>query len=179
MASLNLSYSISPIIFILYISYIPQPLDAQLNLSYLADDIAIWGQAPGFRSINLRLQKYLNKVLPWCDRWRIKLNPGKSHLINFSQRKVIKDTLVSIYRRPLKVNESPKFLFVHVDNHIKTMKLHVEHTEWHPLRITWLNSIKTALLIPLYKIFTRPYMDYSYTALTAFNKTLRQKLHVI
>ena len=109
---------LSPILFILYVNDIPQPLDAQVNLSQFADDIAIWAQAPGICSINLRLQKYLNQILTWCDRWRIKLNPGKTHLINFSQRKVIKDTLITMYGHPLKVTESVKFLGVHIDNHL-------------------------------------------------------------
>ena len=47
------------------------------------------------------------------------------------------------------------------------------------MRITKLNSINATLLICLYKIFTRPYMDYACTALTALNKTQRQKLEVI
>ena len=100
---------LSPILFILYVNDIPQPLDAQVNLSQFADDIAIWAQAPGIRSINLRLQKYLNQILTWCDRWRIKLNPGKTHLINFSQRKVMNDTSVTMYGQPLKVIDSEVF----------------------------------------------------------------------
>ena len=63
------------------------------------------------------------------------------------------------------------------------MKQHIEHTERASLisrmRITRLNSISAALLIRLYKIFTRPYMDYACTALTALNKIQRQKLEVI
>ena len=47
------------------------------------------------------------------------------------------------------------------------------------MRITKLNSINATLLICLYKIFTRPYMDYACTALTALNKIQRQKLEVI
>ena len=47
------------------------------------------------------------------------------------------------------------------------------------MRITRLNSINAALLIRLYKIFTRPYMDYACTALSVLNKTQRQKLEVI
>ena len=88
---------LSPILFILHVRDIPQPFDAQVNLSQFADDVAIWAQAPGIRSINLRLQKYLNEILTWYDRRRIKLNPGKTHIINFSQRKVIKDTSITIY----------------------------------------------------------------------------------
>ena len=96
---------LSPILFILYVSDIPHSLDAQVNLSQFADDIAIWDQAPEIRSINLRLQKYVNQILTWCDRWKIKLNPGKTHLINFSQRKVTKDTSITMYGHPLKVSD--------------------------------------------------------------------------
>ena len=62
---------LSPILFILYVSDITQPNDAQVNLSKFPDDIAIWAQAPGICSINLRLQKTLNRILICCDRWRI------------------------------------------------------------------------------------------------------------
>ena len=44
---------LSPILFILYVSDIPQALDVQVNLSQFPDDIAIWAQAPVIRSINL------------------------------------------------------------------------------------------------------------------------------
>ena len=174
--------ALSPILFNIYVSDIPQPVDAQVNLSQFAYDIAIWAQAPAIRSINLRLQKYLNQILTWCDRRRIKLNPGKSYLINFSQRKVIKKTLISMYGQPLKVTDSVKFLGVHIDSHL-SMELHAEHIERTSLlcrtRITRLNSINATLLICLYKIFTRTYMDYACTALTALNKTQRQKLEGI
>ena len=96
----------SLILFILYISDIPQPLEAQVNLSQLADDRAIWAQAPGILSINLRLQKYLNQILTWCDRWSIKFNPGKIHLLDFSQRKVINDMSIAMYGQPIKVTDS-------------------------------------------------------------------------
>ena len=52
-----------------------------------------------------------------CDKWRIKLNLGKTHLNNFSQRKVIKDTSIKMYGHTLKVTESVKLLGVHIDNH--------------------------------------------------------------
>ena len=149
-----------------------------MNVSQFADDIGIWAQAPGIRSINLRLQKHLNQFLTWCDRWRIKLNPGKTYLINFSQRKVIKDTSITMYGHPLKVTDSVKFLGVHIDNHL-SMTQHIEHMERSSLmskmRITGLNSVNATLLICLYKFFTRPYMDYACTAPTALSKSQRQK----
>ena len=71
---------------------------------------------------------------------------------------------------------------VHTDNHI-SMKYHIEHIESPSLinrmRIARLNSVNVTLLIRLYKIFTRPYMNYACTALTTLSKTQRHKLEVI
>ena len=47
------------------------------------------------------------------------------------------------------------------------------------MRITRLYSINATLLIRLYKICTKPYMDYTCTALTALCKKQSQKLEVI
>ena len=87
-----------------------------------------------------------------------------------------------MYGQPLKVMNTAKFLGAHIDNHLN-MKQHMEHIERAShisrMSITRLNSNNAILLIRLYKIFTRPYMDYACTALTALNKTQRKKLEVI
>ena len=143
--------------------------------------IAVWAQAPGICSINLRLQKYLNQILTWCARWRINLNVRKIHLINFSQRKVINDSSIAMYGHRLKVTDSVNILGVYTDKRLN-MKQHIEHIDRASLisrmRITRLNSVNATLLIRPWKIFSRPYMDYAYTALTAVNKTQRKKLEV-
>ena len=85
----------------------------------------------------------------------------------------------------LKVTDLVKFLGVHIDNHLIMIHIYNIYNilKGHPLlnrmRITRLNSINATLLIRLYKIFTRIYMDYACTTLTALNKTQRQKLEVI
>ena len=87
-----------------------------------------------------------------------------------------------MYGHLLNVTESVKFLGVHIDNHL-SMKQHIEHIERASLisrmRIARLNSVNATLLIHLYKIFTRPYMDYACTALTQRSKLQRHKLEVI
>ena len=75
-------------------------------------------QALAIRSINSTVTKYLNKLLTWCDRWEIKLNPGKTYLINCSQKKVISDSSITLYDQQLKVTQSVKFLEVHIANHL-------------------------------------------------------------
>ena len=64
------------------------------------------------------------------------------------------------------------------------MKQHIEHIERASLiswmRIVRLNSVNATILIlqSLYKIFTKPHMDYACTPLTALSKSQRQKLEV-
>ena len=87
-----------------------------------------------------------------------------------------------MYGHLLKVADAVKFLGVRIDKHL-SMKQQIKHIERASfisrMRITRLNSVNDTLLIHLYKIFTRPNMDYAYTALTTLNKSQRQKLEVI
>ena len=34
-----------------------------------------------------KIQKHLNKIIKWCNIWRIKLNPSKTKVLHFSKRK--------------------------------------------------------------------------------------------
>ena len=56
------------------------------------------------------------------------MNPGKTHLINFSQRKAFIDISITIYSQPLKVISLVKFLGVIIDSYLN-MKIHVKHIE--------------------------------------------------
>ena len=86
---------------------------------------------------------------------------------------MLNDTSVTMYGQPLKVTQLVKFLVVIIDSHLN-MKLHVKHIERACLvsriNVTRLNTTSAALLIRLYKIIVRPYMDYACTALTALKK---------
>ena len=46
---------------------------------------------------------------------RIKLNPGKIHLIKFSQKKLFNDTSITVYGQPLKVTQSVPLDETHLD----------------------------------------------------------------
>ena len=63
------------------------------------------------------------------------------------------------------------------------MKLHMHYIERtylvRRMIITRPNSTNATLLICLYKIFVRPYMDYGCTALTTLSKTQRHQLEVV
>ena len=102
----------------------------------------------------------------------LSLTQGK-HILLISHREKLSRIRQLQCTDPLKVTESVKFLGVHIDNHLR-MKQHIEHIERVSLisrmKIAKLNSVNTTLLIRLYKIFTRLYMDYACSALMQLSK---------
>lgn len=74
------------------------------------NDIVIWALVPGIRSINLKLKNYLNRNLILFNGWAIKLNPGKSHLINISRRRVFSDASKTMCGQNLNLNQDPNSL---------------------------------------------------------------------
>lgn len=89
---------------LIYVNDISQPSDAQVK----PFSLTIWLQAPGIRSINLRLQKYLDQIVTCCDKWRIKVIPEKTNLINFSRGKVINyAAIITMYGQLVKVTQNP------------------------------------------------------------------------
>ena len=79
---------LSPILFIIYVSDIPQPVNAQTTtLSHFADDIALWSYGRNTIMSECKIQKHLDKITKWCNVRRIKLNPLKTKVLHFSKRK--------------------------------------------------------------------------------------------
>ena len=58
---------LSPILFILYVADIPT--DKTVNTSQFADDIAAWCTHRRNSENEKKLQKYLNKLSVWCNKW--------------------------------------------------------------------------------------------------------------
>ena len=79
---------LSPILFIIYVSDIPQPENEQTTtLLQFANDIVLWSNGRNTVMSERKIQKHLNKITKWCIIWRIKLNPLKNKVLHFSKRK--------------------------------------------------------------------------------------------
>ena len=79
---------LSPVLFIIYVSDIPQPVNIQApTLSQFADNIALWSYGRNTIMSESKIQKHLDKISKWCNVWRIKLNPLKTKVLHFSKRK--------------------------------------------------------------------------------------------
>ena len=102
---------LSPILFILYVSDIPQPNHKFMFLSQFAYDIAIWVARKDVLVTNKRLQPYLDKLNKWCKVWRIRLDPGKTKVIHFgTDKQKIKNCDLSVNDHKLELKDKTKFL---------------------------------------------------------------------
>ena len=74
-----------PILYILYTSDIPRQeiLDNGTKISGYTDDFNLWNSAPIKFSFLARkaLQKSIDEMTQWADRWRMKINPPKRNSI--------------------------------------------------------------------------------------------------
>ena len=59
---------LSPVLFIIYVSDIPQLENAEtITLSQFADDIALWSYGRNTIMSECKIQKHLNKITKWCN----------------------------------------------------------------------------------------------------------------
>ena len=160
---------LSPILFIIYVSDIPQ--------SQFADDIALWAYGRKTIMSQCKIQKYLDKIIKWCNIWRIKLNPLKTKVLHFSKRKhPLLDCSIKMDNVKLKSKRSVKFLGV-IFGHRLTFEEKVNNTRHITSNYYSLKSKKYRIpentMINLYKIFVRPNFNYGSAALiTAKNKCI-------
>ena len=78
-AGIPQSSNLSPLLFLIYLNDMPNPSHHQTNKSQFADDFGQWVVSKTIYLAVKYLQMDLNKLARWCAKWRIKLNPEKSH----------------------------------------------------------------------------------------------------
>ena len=105
---------------------------------------------------------------------------GRKHTLTHTDIHIHTHTHTYIHTHTYKHIPTVKFNGATIDCHLN-MKLLVEHLERTcvigRMNVTRLNLTNTTMLICLYKIVVRQYMDYA--ALATLNKTQRNRLEVI
>ena len=71
---------IAPILFLVYVSGIPE-IPAQI--SQFADDFALCYRSRSCRIIQEKLQYSLDKLIKWCEKLKIRINPCKTYFMLF------------------------------------------------------------------------------------------------
>ena len=79
---------LSPLLFLIHVNDIPiDPLNNNVSVSQIADDLGFWTFSKNGRIIQYRLAKTLSDLELWCSKWRIKLNAKKTQLLLIRQTK--------------------------------------------------------------------------------------------
>lgn len=106
---------LSGLIWNLWLHDIPQPDPAEnVHLSQYADDIASWANASDHLTARHQLQKYNNKLVNWCEKWKLQLSASKTQVIAFTKKKKLRRNFVFQQIGTSKVVHSDKVTFLGV-----------------------------------------------------------------
>ena len=159
---------LSPILFILYVCDITQPNHKFMFLSQFVDDITIWAIRKDFLVTNKRLQPYLDKLNRWSKVWGIRLNPGKTKVINFWKGKhQIKNCDLRMNDHNLEVVDKTKFLGLLLDYNLNCGN-HIEEI---------LNTAK-AIYIKLYSLKSLNFRLTPSTIINLFKTFIRSRINM-
>ena len=133
---------LSPLLFLIYVNDLPPPHHHQNSLSQFADDTAQWAFSRRVRTAAALLQQDLLKLVMWCAKWRIKLNPEKTKVIIFSWSILARksEPNLKLYGETLKIYPQVRFLGITFDSKL-TFQPHFEdilehcNNRYHRLRL--------------------------------------------
>ena len=81
---------LSPLLFLIYVNYIPiYPFSNTVGVSQFADELGFWTFAKSEKTIKYRQAKILSDLEAWCSKRRVKLNVKKTQLIKLKTKKNI------------------------------------------------------------------------------------------
>jgi hypothetical protein len=117
---------LSPTLYNLYINDTPHISSA--NLALFADDTCLHttGRKKGY--VLRKIQRGLDTMAAWCERWNIKINEDKTRAIYFSRRRGPPDSLLTLNGRNIPLVNNIKYLGVIFDKRM-TWRLHIEVIE--------------------------------------------------
>ena len=177
--------ALSPLLFIFYVNDTPKPPPGVL-ISKFADDMAAWAIQKQEKRAEKLIQKHLDSLSEWCNKWKIKLNPSKTQVGLFTNSNNTKEITLNLGRVPLTVSNEIKFLGLTFDRKL-TWRHHIDnvrHKMW--LNINAIKAIsgrnlgmQSKTLIHLYKMWIRPIALYGATAYYSAAKTHLNKIQVI
>ena len=171
---------ISPVLFNIYVS---KPEVATANVSQYADDIALHTTNATCKAATLRLQRALDTLDHWCNLWKIKLNPDKTHFMLITRLKD-KQQLLTLKGAQLKTTKKTTFLGAEISDSL-TWTEHINKVEQkvfartNGLKILKAKGISSKSLIKLYKMTIRPIMEYASPAWANASNSLLQRLQIL
>jgi len=112
---------ISPLLFLIFINDIDVELHPDTLVSLFADDTAIWVQIEGDLEENRkRMQGEMEKIYQWAEKWKMKINEGKTKTVIVSTKPTDYKWDLGFKRNGRKVDPKKQHLFlgIKVDNEL-------------------------------------------------------------
>jgi hypothetical protein len=94
------------------------PQTIGVNLALCADDACLYAAERKEGYVLRKLQRGLNSMAAWCERWIIKINEDKIRTIYFSRRIRPPESLLTLSGRNIPFVNSVKYLGVIFDKNI-------------------------------------------------------------
>jgi hypothetical protein len=117
---------LSPTLYNLYINDTPQTIGVHLAL--FADDTCLYATDRKEGYIVRKLQRGLDTLEVWCERWDIKINEDKTQAIYFSHQRAPPESLLTLHGRNIPFVNNVKYLGVIFNKRI-TWRLHIGRIE--------------------------------------------------
>ena len=130
-------------IFNIWVHDIPQPQPEEpCKLSQFADDIASWCNGHHAKTVMKRLQAYNDRLMKWCQEWRIKLSAKKTQVIYFKRDQLPRNFVYQkIGGKIIYNSEEVEFLGVKLDRTLTLSKHHEKQSTEMKRRIRLLHAI--------------------------------------
>lgn len=146
-----------------------QHFDFSEYMLQFADDNALISHNSSLNAVMESLQNLIEKTSTWFNKWRLKPNPLKSHLLIFHHTISVSSPTLSLYNHTLQPEVSTKYLGILLDNkinfnsHTAQAKKNTLSRAKHFSSLSYKNmgiNIDTASKI--YKLICRPIIEYGH-----------------
>lgn len=174
---------LSPILFNYYVNDIPKHNQTQIAL--FADDTALIAQSTKKQQANIYLQKHIDQLEDYYDKWKIKVNPTKTKLVHFSVKRDTPNNKIKFNNIEVNHEKSLKYLGVILDQRL-TFESHIREINkkakaainvLYPI-LNKHSPMDTKFKLLIYKQYIRPIMLYSCPIFSKASKTNLNKLQV-
>jgi len=169
---------LSPTLFNLYFSDIADVIPKNSDKALFADDLAIWHSDSSLKVIEFNLQRAINKIVTFCDKWGLLLNKKKTcytvfcpaglrknYYRTYNMNLHIKDNLIPLEPHPtfLGITLDPKLDF---KKHLEVVekKIATKVNLFKKIKSLKINHIKINTI--LFKSLVQPIFDYAFIALS-------------
>lgn len=170
---------LGPLLFLIYINDLSNHVSSSMHL--YADDCVIYRQIR-CDDDNRELQSDLNKIVTWCETWKMVLNPLKCKVMRISRRDVCSPfyTLTDV---PLENVSSYRYLGVTLSSDL-TWKLHIDSITSNANRMLGylrrnFSQAPVSLKLTLYRTLIRSKLEYAASIWDPSQANLIQSLELV